>query len=304
MSKVSFIKSDDRKYNILRSLSLIKGEIISGIKNAKKVVVKPNCIVDDFQLATTHVDALDALLEFIAPYSKNQIVVAEGSGIGDTMTAFSNYNYFSLQEKYGFAVVDLNTDESKEIKIFDRKGNTQTVNVSKTVLESDYLISICPPKTHDSVVYTGAIKNVAVGSLSRPIDTFSGGIASMLNLRKNNKASIHQGYKYLNINIKTLAKNKMPDLAIIDGFAATQGNGPGLDGEMVPTHWAITSSDALSADILACQLMGIEITDVGYLTLLASEMKLTEPFVIGDNWRSNILKFKLHSDFSKMKHWR
>lgn len=303
MSKVSFIKSDDRKYNVQRSLSLIKGEIMSGLKNAKRVVIKPNCIVEDFQLAATHVDALEALLEFITPYTKNQIVVAEGTGIGDTMTAFSNYDYFSLQERYGFAVVDLNTDDTEKVSLLDRKGNAFNANVSKTILNSDYLISISPPKTHDSVVYTGAVKNVAVGSLSRPVDTFSGGIASVLSHRKNYKSSIHQGYKYQNINLKILAENKMPDLAVIDGFAAMQGDGPGRNGEMVPTHWAIASSDAISADLLACRLMGIDTSDVGYLTLLASDLATSEPFVIGDDWRSNILKFKLHSEFSKMKQW-
>lgn len=304
MSKVSFIKSDDRKYNILRSLSLIKGEIMGGLKNAKRVVVKPNCIVEDFQLAATHVDALDAVLEFISPYTKSQIVVAEGTGVGDTMTAFKNYNYFSLQEKYGFAVVDLNTDESVGINVLDRKSHSIEVNVAKTILESDYLISVSPPKTHDSVVYTGAIKNIAVGSLNRPVDTFSGGIVSRLSFQKNSKANIHQGYKFININIKTLAMNKMPDLAVIDGFSAMQGNGPGTDGEMVPTHWAITSSDPVSADIIACNLMGIDVSNVGYLSLLGSELKTTDPFVIGDDWKSNILKFKMHTEFDKMRKWQ
>lgn len=304
MSKVSFIKSDDRYYNVSRALSLIKGEIMTGLKNAKKVVVKPNCILDNFQLAATHVDALDALFEIITPYSKNQIILAEGTGVGDTMTAFKNYEYFSIQEKYGFAVVDLNTDESEKVSVFDRKGNLFDINMSKTILEADYLISICPPKTHDSVVYTGAIKNTAVGSLSRPIDTFSGGIVSRLNLHKNSKASIHQGYKYINENLKKLANIKMPDLAVIDGFSSMQGNGPGKDGEMVPTHYAIASGDAISADLLASTLMGIGVDDIGYLSSLKSEHEIPEPFVIGDNWRENILKFKLHSDFAKMKQWR
>lgn len=299
MSKVAYIKSDDRKYNISRVLSLIKGEIIAGLKNAKKIVVKPNCILTDFQLAATHVEALDALLEFIFPYAKTQIIVAEGTGVGDTMTAFKNYDYFSIQEKYGFSVLDLNTDDSVAVGIQDRNGRPIEVEMAKTIAEADYLISICPPKTHDSVVYTGAIKNVAVGSLCRP----GGGIVSRLGIKKNSKSSIHQGYKYMNINLKDIAIKKMPSLAVIDGFSAMQGDGPGREGEMVPSHFAIASSDPVSADVLACQLMGIDVADVGYLNLLIEERKTTEPFVIGDDWRNNILKFKLHSDFEKMRHW-
>jgi uncharacterized protein (DUF362 family) len=304
MSKVSFIQSNNRKYNISRSLSLIKSEVIAGLKNAKRIVVQPSCYTDDFQLAATHVDALDSLLEFIFPYSKNQITVAEGTTIGDTMTAFKNYSYFSIQEKYGFAVVDLNTDDTKNIEVFDRRGNPLDICVSETILDSDYLISICPPKTHDSVVFSGAIESVVEGSLNRPVDTSSGGIMSRFSSHKNSKSNILQGSKYTNLNVKTLALKKMPDLAIIDGFSAMQGDGPGHGGEMVPAHWAISSSDSLSADILACNLIGIDIKDVGYLSKLTEEFGFSDPFVIGDDWRGHILKFKMHSEFDKIKRWQ
>ena len=120
MSKISFIKSDDRQYNIERSLSLIKGEIMKGLKRAQNVVVKPNCVVDNNKLATTNVDALDAVLEFIRPYVKGQIILAEGTGFGQTMTAFKNYGYLDLQEKYDFEIIDLNNDDFDIIKLFDK----------------------------------------------------------------------------------------------------------------------------------------------------------------------------------------
>jgi len=187
MAKISFIQSNNRKYNISRALSLIKSEVISGIKNAKYVVIKPNRIVTDYQLATTHVEALDALLEYIYPYVKNQIVLAEGTGIGETVDAFKNYGYFSIQEKYGFAFTDLNKDEFETVELFDRNNKKWPAQVSKTILNSDYLISITPPKTHNEVVYTGAIKDVAVGSLLRPEGSFAARIASKFCIVRNNK---------------------------------------------------------------------------------------------------------------------
>lgn len=304
MAKISFIQSNNRKYNVTRALSLIKSEIISGIKTAKNVVIKPNCVVTDYQLAATHVEALDSLLEFIYPYVKNQIVLAEGTGIGETVDAFKNYGYFGIQEKYGFAFTDLNKDEFETIELFDRNNKKWSAQVAKTILNSDYLISITPPKTHNEAVYTGAIKNVAVGSLLRPEGSFAARIASKFGIVRNNKAMIHQGYKMLNKNIAEILKKIKINLAVIDGYSSMQGNGPGHDGELVPSHWAISSSNALSADLLALELMGIRLNDVGYLSILNQNSHELEPFIIGDDWRKSVHKFKMHDNFEKIRKWQ
>lgn len=304
MSKISFIKSDDRRYNISRALSLIKSEIIAGIKKAKNIVVKPNCVVTDYQLAATHVETLDAIFEFIAPYAKNQIVLAEGSGIGETVEAFKKYNYFSIQEKYGFAFIDLNRDNFKTIELVDRNNRKWSAQVARTVLDADYIISVSVPKTHNEAVYTGVIKNIAVGSLLRPEGSFAAKIASRFGIVKNNKAMIHQGYQALNQNIKILAEKIPISLAVLDGFEAMQGDGPGHSGELVPAHWGLASSDALAADLLALELMGINLSDVGYLSMLCNEIHPEEPFIIGDSWQDSIKKFKMHSDFEQMRKWQ
>lgn len=304
MSKISFIQSNDRKYNVDRALSLIKSEIIHGLKNAKNIVIKPNCVVTDYQLAASHVDTLDAIFEFIAPFAKNQIILAEGSGIGETVDAFKNYNYFSIQEKYGFAFIDLNRDEFKTIDLIDRHGKKWGAQVAKTILDADYLISVAVPKTHNEVVYTGAIKNIAVGSLLRPEGNFASRIASRFGASHNNKAMIHQGLHAINQNLFTLAKKINISLAVIDGYEAMQGDGPGHGGELVPAHWALASSDALSADLTALKLMGIDTKDVGYLSMLEQDIKPEEPFIIGDNWREAIKKFKMHSNFEKIRKWQ
>lgn len=305
MGKISFIKSDDRKYNIERCLSLIKSEIMAGLKNAKNVVIKPNCIVENGKLAVTSVEALDAVLEFIKPYVKGQITLAEGTGIGNTLTAFQNYDYFSLHEKYDLELVDLNEDEFETIELIDKNGKPWQAQVAKTILNSDYLISVSPMKTHNEVVYTGAIKNVAVGSLVRSIPTFSKTINKLkesMGMPRNNKALIHQGTKAINHNIKTLSERLPLNLAVIDAYESMEGNGP-VSGDLVATHFALASSDSLGADWLACLLMGIDIKDVPYLSMLIGENDNFESnyFVIGDEWKTQITKFKMHPNFEKMK---
>lgn len=305
MSKVSFIKSDDRKYNIERCLSLLKSEIISGLRDAKKVVIKPNCVSDKVKLAATNKDAIEAVLEFIRPYTNAQITLAEGTGIGNTIDAFKNFGYLELQEKYDFTIVDLNFDEYETIPLLTKNGKIWQAQVAKTVLDSDCLISVSPPKTHNEVVYTGAVKNVSVGALLRSIPTFSRHINKFnqsLGLPKNNKALIHQGPKIMNQNIKRIFNKLSLKLAVLDGYEAMQGDGP-INGDMVPAHWAIASTDPLAAEFLACQMMGIDIDDVGYLSLLNTNED-AEDFIVGDDWKKNIIKFKMHSNFDSMKLWK
>jgi uncharacterized protein (DUF362 family) len=302
MSKISFIKSDDRKYNIERCLSLIKSEIIAGLKDAKKIVIKPNCVTDNVKLSATNAEALDAVLGFISPYVKNQIIVAEGSGEGNTMKAFKNFGYFKIQDKYDFAVIDLNTDDFKEIEAKGPNNKKLKLKIAKTLLESDYLISISPPKTHNAVVYTGAVKNAAIGGLVRPylpLNSFS--FARKFGIAINYKSMIHQGYNAINHYIASLFKQIPLNLAIIDGFAAMEGNGP-INGDLVPAHFAVASSDPVAADWLACQLMEIETGDVGYLNLLGAGYE--DYYVIGDSWQECTLPFKMHPDFEKIRKWK
>lgn len=305
MSKISFIKSSERKYNIERCLSLLKSEIISGLRDAKRVVIKPNCVTDNIKLAATNKDAIAAILEFIKPYTTGQITIAEGCGVGDTISAFKKFGYLELQEKYDFTMVDLNTDEYETIPLLLKNGKVWQAQIAKTVLNSDYLISVSPPKTHNEVVYTGAIKNVSVGSLVRSIKSFSTQINKLnlsLGLPRNNKALIHQGTEVINKNIKKIFEKLSLKLAVIDGYEAMQGDGP-VNGELVPAHWALASTDPLAADFLACQLMGIDIADVGYLSLLGADEE-SEHFIVGDDWRKQIIKFKMHSNFEEIRKWK
>lgn len=299
MIKISFIKSDNRVYNIERCLALIKSEVVSAVRNSKKVVIKPNCVSDKVQLATTHVDALRSIIEFIRPHVHGQIILAEGSGIGDTMTAFQNFGYLDIQDQYDLELIDLKTDSFGEVELLNKQGDPQKVRVAKTILDSDCIISVSPPKTHNEVVYTGAIKNATVGPLLRPVN----GLSHIFSRIKNYKSIIHQGSEILNRNIVRLYKQIALRLAVLDGFEAMQGDGP-VDGEMVPAHFAIASTDPVAADWLTCQLMGIDVADVGYLSALSSEKEITNYFVIGDEWKDQIINFKMHSDFEKIRQRR
>ena len=145
-------------------------------------------------------------------------------------------------------------------------------------------------KTHDTVVVTLAVKNMAVGSI----------------VGKDKKA-IHQGVRKTNMNIAGLAGLVWPDLAVIDGFEGMEGDGP-TGGDPVLLNLAIASVDALAADRVACEIMGIDFQSVGYLHYCADrglgEADLKKINVLGERVQACIRPFRLHRAVNEQYVWK
>ena len=137
-------------------------------KDSPTVLVKPNMVVTNTQLAATHVDALQALLEYLQKFDNIQkIIVGEGSAGSPTQEGFSNYGYLKLAEKYPIEFMDLNKDSYITAPVYQIEGEDINVRIARTPLECDYKISITVPKTHETVIFTGATKNYIMGSVIR-----------------------------------------------------------------------------------------------------------------------------------------
>jgi len=283
MSKISLIKGEERYENVLESLEKIKEDI--KVEDKKKIVIKPNLLSPKNQLASTHVDAVRAVLDFLKPFNK-KIIIAEGSP-KDTYSAFENLGYFKLGDEYNVEFVDLNDDDFEEFKILAKDFSPLKIKIAKTILESDYRISVCVPKTHNEVIATLSLKNMLVGSLI-------------------NKSDIHQGIKVTNLNLSKLAEIIPPHLSVVDGFRGMEGEGPS-NGDPVEMKVALSGSDFLKVDTVACFLMGIDVSKVGYLNYCTKKRK--EKLELGDIKGNAPLKevkkeFKLHSDYKRQLNWK
>ncbi len=300
MIKLSFIKSNVRKNNIERCLALLKTEIFSGLREARQVVVIPNCMTTKNKSAVTHKDTLDAVLNFIKPAVNHQIILAGGSDSRETFSVFKELGYLELQEKYDFTIADMNNDIYNDINLLGVNGNEQNTQTARTIMDSDYIITLSIPKTDNSTVYSGAIKNVAQNTLPNSGYSIHSKLMSKFNLSKNHKSILFENHKSANQNIYRIYNKLSIKLAVIDAFEAMEGDGP-IDGDTVPCHWAIGTTNPIAADCLAATLMGINYKDVGYLAML--EKGDDEYFIAGDDWQRSIKKFKMHSKFEQIKNW-
>lgn len=289
MAKVAIIKGEERRENVRRSLELIGSDIRSGI-DSRRVVIKPNFVSTSIQLASSHIDQVRGILDFLKSFHKGRVFVAEAA-CGDTEKAFRNFGYHSLIDEYDIELVDLNVGAYKKLPIKDSGGSPFDVRVSSLLLdENSYLISAAKLKTHDTVVVTLSVKNMAMGAVLSP-----------------DKRAVHQGTRQINLNIAELAGKVWPDLAVIDGLEGMEGNGP-VNGDPIHAGIAMAGTDPLAVDRVACELMGVDFSRVGYLNHCLDrglgEADIDKIDLLGEPLRECVQPFRLHSGVSAQYRWR
>jgi hypothetical protein len=95
-AKVGLLKGNDRREVVYQALKKIEDQILPGIGN-KRILIKPNFVSTNRPLAATHVDAVRAILDFLKPHCKQQIMVAESASLGgSTFDGFKRYGYLPL----------------------------------------------------------------------------------------------------------------------------------------------------------------------------------------------------------------
>lgn len=242
-SVVSLIRGDDRYENVRQSLAAITDTI--RLRGARRIVVKPNLVSATKQLASTHVDAIRAVLDFLREQGAGHIVIAENTAEGSTKDGFHDFGYSRLPREYDVELIDLADEDWVEFTIYDDAFNDIPVRLARRIVESDFRISVNPIKTHNCVMVTLAIKNLAIGALKE-------------------RTLFHQDYPAMNRSLLRLAQATAPHLSVLDGFVGMEGDGPG-SGDPVDLRVAIASSDPVVADTIGTLVMCHDPRQVGYL---------------------------------------
>jgi len=302
------------------------------------VLVKPNFVSTDYQPAATHVDAVRAVLDFLRQRYDGPIVVAEGAALSPTWQGYQQYGYEDLVQEYDVELHDLNADDTVEVTVCSRRLQPLRLRLSRTAAQADFRISVCPPKTHDLVMVTLAIKNMVMGSLVNPrvkdgmprkslaqraarhvmrmmpdhlrfsaLAEWAKG-ALMGRLQGSQKMAMHQGIPLLNLNLALVAPIVWPHLAVIDGWQGMEGEGPS-QGDPVAWGVALAGTDPLAVDTLTAHLMGFSPQDIGYFNYcrllelgIADQDQIR---VIGNVAPEQAARsFRPHSTVEKQRRWR
>ncbi len=288
-AKVSLVKGNDRREIILQTLKSIEDDVLASLGNKKRILVKPNFVSTTRALAASHADEIRAILDFFKPRFKGEIIVGESApSRNGTFEGYQNFGYLPLEKEYGIKLVDLNKEPWVYRYVFSRDHTPIPIRIISTFLDRDtYIVSAAKMKTHDRAITTLSLKNTLIG-------------APLNDGKRNDKGLTHQGYNFtpketLHFNMFHLAQEIWPDLGIIDGFEAMEGNGP-VGGTPVDAKVALASLDPLALDILTTKIMGFDPLKVPYVKAMIEagmgQGDLTKVQVLGTPVEQCQFKFK------------
>jgi uncharacterized protein (DUF362 family) len=302
-SSVSFTTGTERRQMLYEVMKPFEKEIKAALKK-KQLIIKPNMVVTNIPLCATHVDALRALLEFVKPIYKGQIIIAESSSSVNSSDGFKNYGYLDLMKEFDVKFVDINSSSTgTPVFIIDRNLHQDKIQASDLLTSPDnYVISISRLKTHNSVVMTGAVKNLAMGA---PLNPGAVNGSKPISYKRNMHSG---GSRFLHYNMFLIAPYILPDFAIIDGLEGMEGNGP-INGTAVDHRIAMASFDAVAIDSMAARLMDIPLEDVGYLNYCAAagfgNIERDKIDIIGGkDPEKSVITYKRPSNINSQLEWK
>jgi uncharacterized protein (DUF362 family) len=312
-SKVVVTNGGTRTDNVINALKPLEQQIKAAIGN-RRVIIKPNNVSTTNQLAASHADALTGICDFLKAIGKLENAIIAESALGMTRTAFENFGYFKVAEKYKIGTMDLDTDKISTVMAFSEKDAVpHPVRVSSMLLDqtNNFIISACMLKTHDRVLCTMSLKNIVVGA---GLKVGGGGYGSRGMGRigafnaGNDKNIMHgDGYKGINVNLAMLAPMLHPSLSVIDGYTGMEGDGP-LAGQPVDHKVCVASLDYLAADCVGATLMGVNPMDMGYLYYLSQakvgESDLSKMEIVGGDPKKLARKYQLNRSAEMQMTWK
>lgn len=260
-ARVGVAHEGDRRRNVYHALDLVREDTIPRLR--QQVMLKPNFLTSKNQLASSHVDAIRGVIDFLltVPNPPEEIIIAEGGNEDYSGQAFDNFGYHSLRDEFPIPVhlVDLNQEtEWVETSIILADYRKTTVRMPKTVLDCPCKISVAIAKTHDVCVVTLALKNMIMGTLHKQDRV------KMHGFHSHTERVLPAEAQILNVNLVRVARYLTPDIAVIDGTRGLQGNGPGGD-EGVDLGIAAAGVDVYATDAVMAYAMGFEPAQLGLL---------------------------------------
>ena len=222
------------------------------LKPTQHVLIKPNLVALDerYPMALYGVFTTTRLVEDMLILLKERgverITIAEGSVRGkdfglETGAIYETLGYPLLARRYGVKLVDLLKGPFEEL---DFDGSP--LEISRPILEADFLINMPVLKTHNQAVLSLGLKNLK-GALSLKSRKFC-----------------HRTNEALDHHLSTFADRIRPALTVLDGIYGLE-KGPFYLGNAVRMDALAASRDPLALDVAGAHLAGIDPASVPYI---------------------------------------
>lgn len=246
------IKSPD-DYPFAITLALDEVDAIKTLAGFDRIIVKPNMVNSSPPPVTTDVRCVMAVVEYLQKRLSGKIIVAEGSGEGNTMDHFRVNGYEQVKDKFKVELMDL---DALPVKSYENPAAGEFTQIYlPEILDGAALVSVPPAKDHTITTVTLGLKNM-VGCLPA---TRYGGYWSY------KKSQIHASDEHQ--AIADLMLYLKPHLTVIDAIEGLAGGHLSGRTPTPPLNQIIASTDVLAADREAARLLGHDPVRIRHLTL-------------------------------------
>lgn len=220
------------------------GGIEKFVKRGDKVTIKGNFYAPFPPPVTVDRRVAAALIKALYRAGASHVTLCEAVSVGTKMgrkttteEILRTLGIRRAAEEAGASVLCLEDDERVQVKI-PNGVSIGEVSYPKSMLDCDVLVDLCCMKTHTMALVTLGLKN------------FQGVLTD------SQKYYAHRDD--LEQKLVDVFKIRKPDLTIIDGLIAMEGEGAGEKGKPHPMNLLIGSADVVAADSVAGACMGFE----------------------------------------------
>ncbi|MFC1692144.1 DUF362 domain-containing protein [Candidatus Latescibacterota bacterium] len=342
--RVSIAAGATREETVRKALDIVKDDILAKIRG--RVLIKPNFLSSVKHLAATQAGAVRPILEFLRDNGVDLMSVVIGEGASrSTRQAYDNFGYRELAKEFNIELVDLNHNTfSRSFELFTETRGIHAIEYSDIAANAETIISVAVAKTHDVAVATLSLKNMmgCLRRVKRPrmhgiqlgsfaelagekmwnviedhswiIKLASAFVFKIVHIHrllekhrhKGASPGFHSQVRAMAENIVRLGEVLMPDIAVIDGFEAMEGEGPG-GGTPVNMGIAVAGTDPVACDAVMAHLMGFDPLSIGYLNLADKKgmgiADLSKIDCAGENLSNHIHHIKPHSNYPVQLKW-
>ncbi len=220
----------------------------------KSVLLKPNLVefIAGVEVNTNPI-LVGAAAEAFRSLGARSVVVAEGPGHQrDTYLVLAESGLEGQLRRQKLAFVDLNRDELIKVATRANYSGLDHLWLPRTVLSSDFVVSMPKIKTHHWAGVTLSMKNM-----------FGIVPGTRYGWPKN---VLH--WKGIHRSILDICATAPIHFVIADGVIAMEGNGP-LHGTHRHLEKLVLADDAVAADFVCARLMGLDPNRVWHLNRAA-----------------------------------
>ena len=238
MSKVAFVKTEDRRIGVKSSISTLG---LNPVKN-KDVLIKPNFNTADPTPGSTHNDTLMALVDEVWNMGAKSISLGERS-YPLTREVMNEKGILPLLKQKDVHVIDFDGLDQKDWVEFKPKDShwKNGFRIARPILETECLISTCCLKTHQfGGVFTLSLK-LHVGV----VPTFRHGYPYM--------DELHQS-PYQQEMIAEINQPFSPDIIVLDGIDVFTDGGPAT-GKRTKGNIFLASTDRVAIDAVGVAVL-------------------------------------------------